>query len=49
MSPPPPQIMLFDLREVIEIIFHDRFLERSKVRGRIAGLEPKVSPLQSGL
>jgi hypothetical protein len=28
--------VLFDFREVIEVIFHDRLLERSKVRGQIA-------------
>jgi hypothetical protein len=34
--------MLFDFREVIEVIFHDRFLERSKVRGQIAEVKPLV-------
>jgi hypothetical protein len=40
MSPTPPQIVLFDFREVIEVIFHDRFLERSKVRGQIEEVRP---------
>jgi len=29
---PPPQIVLFDFREVIKVIFHDRLRERSVVR-----------------
>src|SRR5258708_1077032 len=53
MSPPPPPILLFDFREVIEVIFHERSLEKSEVRGQIAEVKPSrplgFSPLQSHL
>src|ERR1700686_4561575 len=49
MSPPPPQIVLFDFRKVIEVIFHDRSLERSKVRLQTETMGSNLCNLTSNL